>query len=89
MNLARVVGRVVSTCKDEGLQGHRLLVLAPLDSNLAVNGSPFVALDSVGAGAAEVVTYVSGREASHAFAPAQVPTDACIVGIVDCATVVL
>jgi ethanolamine utilization protein EutN len=87
MNLARVVGRVVSTCKDEALVGHRILVLAPLDAELKPAGSPLLALDSVGAGAAEIVTYVRGREASHAFAPASVPTDACVVGIVDHVTV--
>lgn len=83
MNLARVVGRVVSTCKDGALEGHRILVIAPLDAALSPAGRPLLALDSVGAGASEIVTYVRGREASHAFAPASVPADACVVGIVD------
>ncbi len=87
MNLGRVVGRVVSTCKDEALVGHRILVIAPLDAQLRPAGAPLLALDSVGAGASEIVTYVRGREASHAFAPAFVPADACVVGIVDRVTV--
>ncbi|HEY3174776.1 MAG TPA: EutN/CcmL family microcompartment protein [Candidatus Polarisedimenticolia bacterium] len=86
MNLARVAGRVVSTHKDDGLAGRKLLLLQPLDARLADSGPMFVAVDAVGAGAAEVVIYVRGREAAHAFLPDHVPTDAGIVGIVDYAT---
>ncbi len=86
MNLARVIGRVVSTCKDEGLEGRKLLILQPVDPHLKRLGSPFVAVDAIGAGAAEVVVYVRGREASHAFLPEKVPADAGVVGIVDHAT---
>mgnify|MGYP002527023955 FL=1 len=46
-------------------------------------GRPLVAIDAVGAGAGERVFYVTGREASFAFIPDHVPTDASIVGIVD------
>jgi microcompartment protein CcmK/EutM len=83
VNLARVVGRVVSTHKDEGLAGRKILLLQPLDARLTDAGSPFIALDAVGAGAAEVVIFVRGREAAHAFLPDHVPTDAGVVGIVD------
>lgn len=87
MNLARVIGRVVSTHKDRGLEGRKLLVLQPLDPRLEDAGAPLVAVDAVGAGAAEVVIYVRGREAAHAFLPDEVPADAGVVGIVDHATV--
>jgi ethanolamine utilization protein EutN len=83
VNLARVVGRIVATQKDSGLTGSKLLLLQPLDSNLAPRGSTLLAADAVGAGAGETVIYVRGREASHAFLPAGVPVDAGIVGIVD------
>jgi ethanolamine utilization protein EutN len=88
VNLARVVGRVVCTHKEEGLTGHKLLVLRPLDAALREVGDPFIAVDAIGAGAAEVVIYVRGREAAHAFLPDHVPADAGVVGIVDHATVV-
>jgi microcompartment protein CcmK/EutM len=42
-----------------------------------------VALDSVGAGAGEHVFFVRGREAAFPFYPAERPTDAAIIGIVD------
>ena len=87
MNLARVIGRVVATHKDDGLSGRKLLLLAPLDSSLKESGPVFVAVDAVGAGAAEVVVFVRGREAAHAFLPDLVPTDAGIVGIADAVTV--
>ncbi|HET9480850.1 MAG TPA: EutN/CcmL family microcompartment protein [Candidatus Polarisedimenticolia bacterium] len=86
MNLARVVGRIVATHKDEGLTGLKLLVLRPLDGSLRDAGPEFVAVDAAGAGAGEVVIYVKGREAAHAFLPDLVPTDAGVVGIVDVAT---
>lgn len=83
MRLARVVGTVVSTRKDEPLVGCKLLVIQPIDRHRRDAGTPLVALDSVGAGAAEEVFYVRGREASFPFLPAEVPSDATIVGIVD------
>ncbi len=83
MQLARVVGTVVATRKAEGLVGTKLLVIQPLRPDRTPLGKPLVAVDSVGAGAAEEVFYVRGREASFPFLPAEVPADAAIVGIVD------
>ncbi len=81
--LARVTGTVVATRKDEGLTGAKLLVIQPLLPDRTPTGKPLVAVDSVGAGVTEDVFYVKGREATHPFLPAEVPTDATIVGIVD------
>jgi len=81
--LARVVGTVVATRKDPGLEGTKLLVIQPLRPDRTPGGKPLVAVDSVGAGAGEDVFYVRGREAALPFLPAEVPTDAAIVGIVD------
>jgi microcompartment protein CcmK/EutM len=81
--LARVVGTVVATRKDEGLHGVKLLVIQPLRTDRSPAGKPLVAVDSVGAGAGEDVFYVRGREASFPFLPAEVPADAAIIGIVD------
>ena len=83
MFLAKVIGTVVASHKDEGLVGRKLLVIQPLANDHQPTGKPLVAVDSVGAGAAEEVFYVRGREASFPFLPAEVPTDAAIVGIVD------
>ena len=83
MFLARVVGTVVATRKDPGLAGTTLLVIQPLRPDRTAGGKALVAVDSVGAGPGEHVFYVRGREAALPFLPAEVPTDAAIVGIVD------
>jgi len=83
MDLARVIGRVVCTQKDESLNGRKLLLVQPLTIEGQDTGTPLVAIDAVGAGAGERIFYVTGREASFAFIPDHVPTDATIVGIVD------
>ena len=83
MQLARVIGEVVATVKDANLTGTKLLILQPIDAAGADAGRTLVALDSVGAGVGENVFFVRGREASFPFYPAEPPTDAAIVGIVD------
>ena len=83
MFLARVIGTVVVTPKDEGLSGTTLLLIQPMHPDRSDFGKPIVAVDAVGSGTGEDVFYVRGREAALPFLPADVPTDAAIVGIVD------
>jgi ethanolamine utilization protein EutN len=83
MQLARVIGDVVATRKDENLVGTKLLVVQPIAADGQNSGKSLVALDSVGAGVGEHVFFVRGREASFPFLPVEAPTDATIVGIVD------
>jgi ethanolamine utilization protein EutN len=83
VQLARVIGEVVSTMKDANLSGATLLIVQPLAASGADAGRTLVALDSVGAGVGERVFFVRGREAAFPFYPAEPPTDATIIGIVD------
>ena len=83
MQLARVIGEVVATVKDANLVGSKLLVIQPIAASGEAAGRTLVALDSVGAGVGEHVFFVRGREAAFPFYPAEPPTDASIVGIVD------
>jgi microcompartment protein CcmK/EutM len=83
MQLARVIGDVVMSVKDENLAGIKLLLLQPLTTDRQPAGRPLVAVDSVGAGVGEEVFFVRGKEASFPFFPAEPPVDAGIVGIVD------
>ena len=83
MQLARVIGDVVSTNKDGNLTGVKLLILQPIDPAGKASGRTLVAADSVGAGVGEVVFFVRGKEASFPFYPVEAPVDAGIVGIVD------
>ena len=83
MQLARVIGDIVATRKDDSLAGIKLLLLQPLTPAREAAGRPLVAVDSVGAGVGEEVFFVRGKEASFPFHPAAPPVDAGIVGIVD------
>jgi ethanolamine utilization protein EutN len=83
VQLARVVGEVVSSVKDPNLNGVPLLVLQPIDTSGEPVGRTLVALDSMGAGVGERVFFVRGREAAFPFLPAEPPTDAAVIGIVD------
>jgi microcompartment protein CcmK/EutM len=83
MQVARVIGDVVATRKDEALSGLKLLVVQPLDPERQPVGRALVAADAAGAGVGEHVFFVRGREAAFPFYPAEPPVDAAIVGIVD------
>ena len=83
MQLAKVIGDVIATRKDENLVGITLLVVQPLTPDHQPTGRPLVAVDAVGAGIGEEVFFVRGKEASFPFYPVEAPVDAGIVGIVD------
>lgn len=83
MQIARVIGTVVSTMKNESLDGRKLLIVQTLDADLKDKGKPMVALDSVGAGVGELVFWCRGKEASFPFKREEIPTDCTIVGIID------
>jgi ethanolamine utilization protein EutN len=83
MYLGRVVGSLWSTVKNPHLNGQRLLIVQPMTPELTATGRRLIATDWTGAGSGELVYYCRGKECSFAFLPAEVPTDANIVGIVD------
>jgi ethanolamine utilization protein EutN len=55
MQLARVVGHGVSTVKHPSLVGWKLLVVQPLGPSGNEDGEPLLAIDQLGAGAADLV----------------------------------
>jgi ethanolamine utilization protein EutN len=81
--LGRVKGTVVADRKAAGLVGQKLLIVQPIDHELAPNGRLQVAVDTVRAGPDDIVYLVGSREAALACEPWFVPVDAAIVGIVD------
>jgi ethanolamine utilization protein EutN len=83
MQIARVIGDVVVTRKDENLIGLKLLIIQPLTPEREPAGRALVAVDAVGAGVGEEVFFVRGKEASFPFYPVEAPVDAGIVGIID------
>lgn len=83
MQLARVVGRVVSTVKQDTLSGVTLQWLQPVNARGANAGKPLIAVDRVGVGPGEVVYYITSREAAMTLDNPFAAVDAGIVGKVD------
>lgn len=83
MKLAKVIGTVVATQKDESLVGVKLLVIQPIDSAGRNAGSPLVAADAIGAGYGETVFYATSKEGGMSLPNPANPVDAGITGIID------
>jgi len=83
MLCAKVIGKVVSTNKDESLRGIKLLVIQPINSKQEEIGKAIVAIDTYGAGEGEIVFYSKSKEATFELSNPVVPADAGVAGIVD------
>ena len=84
MQLARVIGTVVSTEKHRTFEGAKLLLVQPVNADDTPRGVALLAVDGVGAGVHEKVLIVQeGRAAGEALGKKGAPVDAAIVGIVD------
>jgi len=82
MFLAKVIGNVVCTQKDQSLVGSKLLIIHPIQIISGREKSPIIAVDTIGAGVGETVLVTTGSSARMASANEGV-ADAAIVGIVD------
>ena len=83
MHLGRVAGTLVSSRKDELLEGMKFLVVRQLSTENEETGGYVVAVDAVGAGVGEVVMYASGSSARQTILTKDKPCDAVIMAIVD------
>lgn len=89
MFLARVIGSVVSTKKDETMRGRKLLLLRPMlidEANPAAfkpGANTIVAVDALGAGVGDLVLFCQGSSARQATGMKTLPVDAAVVGHVD------
>ncbi|MCH8955283.1 EutN/CcmL family microcompartment protein [candidate division KSB1 bacterium] len=83
MNLAKVIGTIWATVKDENLVGAKMQIIQPLNHDEKKIGDPMVAVDTIGAGPGEIVYYTTAREATIPYPTRIAPIDASIVGIVD------
>jgi ethanolamine utilization protein EutN len=84
MQIARVIGTVVSTQKNQKFEGAKLLLVQPLGVDDAPRGTPLLAVDSVGAGVTEkVLVVIEGRAAGDALGRKLAPVDAAVIGIID------
>jgi ethanolamine utilization protein EutN len=84
MQIARVVGPLVSTRKSEELEAKTLLLVQPVAPDGAEVGPVLLAVDGVGAGVGErVLVVLEGKSAGDAIGRKGAAVDAAIVGIVD------
>ena len=84
MIIARVVGNVVATQKEETHHGKKILLIQPLDLEDQPVGDVVVALDAVDAGVGDRVLVVQeGFSAMTAVGHTESPIDAAVIGIVD------
>jgi len=83
VRICKVIGTVVSTVKDPGMQGLKLLVLEDCDLRGAGKSTYHVAVDAVGAGLGEIVLSAAGSSARQTSLTGDRPVDAVIMGIVD------
>jgi len=83
MQLGKVVGTVVSTRKDEKLEGLKLYLVKHINIDGTPTGSMVVAVDSVGSGINEVVLVASGSSARQTDITKDKPVDTVIMAIVD------
>lgn len=83
MLIARVIGSVWATRKEESLQGYKLLIVKQVDEYQKEVGDPFVAVDTIGAGVGELVIVTTGSSARKIATGEEIPVDAAIVGIID------
>jgi len=84
MQIARVIGTVVSTQKHRKFEGAKLLLVQPLNMDDSPRGAALLAVDGVGAGVHEkVLVVLEGRAAGEALGRKAAPVDAAVVGIVD------
>ena len=83
MNLGKVIGTVVSTRKEQAMEGLKLLMVRYVDTDGRETGGAVVAADSVGAGPGELVLVATGSSARQTIATDKRPCDAVIMAIVD------
>ena len=83
MLIARVIGTTVSTIKDEKITGRKLLIVQQTDETGKSIGKPFVAVDTVNAGAGDLVLTASGSSARQTTITKDRPVDAVIMAVID------
>lgn len=83
MIIAQIVGTVVSTRKEEKLEGLKFYVIRELTSKLLPTERELVAVDLVGAGLDEIVLCAQGSAARQTQSSDGKPVDAAIIAIID------
>jgi microcompartment protein CcmK/EutM len=84
MIIARVVGTVIATQKQQAHEGKKILLLQPLNLEGQPVGDVVVGLDAVDAGIGDRVLVVQeGFSAMTSVGHTESPIDAAVIGVVD------
>ncbi len=85
MLICRIVGDVVSTHKNAHLQGHKLLLVQPVELDQKTpKGNSMIAIDRVNAGKDDLVLVnKEGSSARLILGDDENPVQAVIVGVID------
>ncbi len=84
MQVARIVGNVVATKKDERLKGAKLLIAQVLKiEDLSETNNFVISIDTVEAGVGDLVLLVSGSSARQTDKTNGKPVDSAVIGIID------
>ncbi|MAB90816.1 MAG: EutN/CcmL family microcompartment protein [Planctomycetota bacterium] len=84
MILGRVTGSVHATVKNPHLDGHRLLVVKPVDLAGQPRGRPIVSVDRVDAGVGDLVLVCrEGSSARFVLDDPDSPVQAMVLAVVD------
>lgn len=83
MLIARVVGTIVSTVKDEKMVGRKLLIVREATTENELVGKPIAAVDTVDAGVGDLVLIAQGSSARQTNVTKETPTDAVIMAVID------
>lgn len=83
MLMARVIGSVWATRKEDGLSGMKLLIVQPIDSRLHPIRHEMVVADRIGAGIDDEVIITTGGASRYIMSDSPLPIDAVVVGIID------
>lgn len=83
MQIAKIIGSVVATQKDEGLRDHKLLVCQVHSHENKPTEQYVVAVDAVGAGPGDLVLYATGSSARQTLQTKDRPCDAVVMAVVD------
>ncbi|MBI0578940.1 EutN/CcmL family microcompartment protein [Neobacillus cucumis] len=84
MFVAKVIGKMICTHKNDNLRGLKLMVVQPVDDQLEDKGKPIVAIDTIGqSGEGDLVYLAKSKESSIPLGKDLVPSDAGIMGIIE------
>jgi len=86
MQLAKIIGEIISTRKEGKVKGLKILVARYLDEEMRELQKTAACIDSVGAGVGEVVLLCSSSSARMTELTKGVCTDNTVIGIVDSIT---